>query len=306
LVRPSDIVLITGAEGFTGRALLPAIRATGATTIGVGYHGASNVDHLIDLLDRNALRRLVEETRPTHVVHLAGISAPTHRPVAEIYAANVVGTVNLLEALAVRAEGIQRVILPSSATIYAQPADGRPIGEDDPIAPGGHYAASKLAMETASGFFRGDLPVQIVRPFNYTGVGQRESFFVPKVVNHFASGATTLRVGDLSLARDISDLADVVETLRRLLEAPNVCGPLNICSGSAVQLSRVIDVLSEISGRSIEVIVDSALVRPGETSQIVGSRKRLDAHIGCWDLRPLEQTLTEMYRAARREQADAR
>jgi nucleoside-diphosphate-sugar epimerase len=143
--------------------------------------------------------------------------------------------------------------------------------------------------------YANQLPIIITRPFNYTGVGQSESFLLPKIVAHVRSGAPVIELGNLDVARDFSDVRLVVQAYVRLLRTPGaVGGTFNVCSGRAHTLNDVLDLVREISGRNFEVQVNPAFVRTNEVKTLLGSRARLDACIGALDTIELRDTLRWM------------
>jgi nucleoside-diphosphate-sugar epimerase len=296
LASPTDAVLVTGASGFTGRRLMAELQARGVPAFGLDRRREGPGLIAGDLSDAASLQRAIAETAPRAVVHLAGVTFVGHADVAETYDVNVTGTVRLLEALRRAPARPDAVIVASSATVYAR-ADETPITEDHPLAPGSHYGMSKLLVEQLCGLYR-DLPIRIVRPFNYTGPGQSDKFLVPKIVSHFARDTGVIELGSLDLYRDIGAVDDTVEAYVRLLERPDAGPPLNICSGRAVHLRSIVDDLRAISGKTMEVVVNPAFVRPGEPRSIVGSRVRLEAAIGGWPLKPFREVLEDMYAAA--------
>ena len=186
-------VLITGAEGFTGRYLARELHAHGHEVHSlvlrkpVGDEPLSPLSpelplactHACDLLDPAGLSGLVDRLQPDKVAHLAGIAFVGHGHVEDFYRVNIVGTRHLLAALAGSASPPSAVLLASSANVYGNAVEGV-LDETVPPAPANDYAVSKLAMEFMARTWSTRLPITIARPFNYTGVGQSEDFLLPK------------------------------------------------------------------------------------------------------------------------------
>ena len=299
MVSRSERILLTGSGGFTGRPLAARLREDGHDVFGLTRTPPKAGEAQGDLCDRDWVHRIVAETRPTVVIHLAGIAAPLHGNIGEIYAVNVAGTANLLDALSGLADRPKRVVVASSATVYAAPKDDNPITEDSRLAPQNHYGASKRAMEDVARLFADRLPIIVTRPFNYTGPGQEPIFLIPKIVDHFVLRAPRIRLGNLDLLRDFSDIHRVIEVYARLVSRPVEPAIVNICSGRAIHLEDIVTLLQDISGHSIEVMRDPALFRPGEPHTILGSATRLEAMLGDLPNPDLRETLRTMYEAKR-------
>lgn len=280
-------ILVTGADGFTGRYLAAELQRAGHEVHGLvhkpvasGKVAGVRALHVADLSDAAALAAVVNEVQPDKVAHLAAIAFVAHGDIEAIYRTNLVGTRHLLEALAQSNAPLDAVLLASSANVYGNSVGGV-LDENTPPAPANDYAVSKLAMEYAARLYVGRLPLIMARPFNYTGVGQAESFLIPKIVNHVRRRAPLIELGNLDVARDFSDVRNVVQLYRRLLEAPAAVGQtLNVCSGQAWSLNDVLAMVREISGHDFEVRVNPAFVRQNEVKTLLGSRARLDAVVG--------------------------
>src|SRR5471032_2566653 len=262
--------LITGLAGFTGHYVEQELRAAGYQifgTVNPGHPGGEDVPeghYAVDLTDRAAVAAMVREVQPDVVAHLAGIA-----DVEQIYKVNVVGTRNLLEALAALEKKPSAVLLASSANIYGN-TDIEVIAEDVRAAPANDYAVSKLAMEYMARLWNDKLPIIVTRPFNYTGVGQHDNFLLPKIVAHFRRGDRSIELGNLHVARDFSDVRLVAASYRGLLAAaPAAAGTAyNICSGVAYTLGQALDMMADIAGYRIEVHVNPAFVRANEVARL--------------------------------------
>lgn len=280
-------ILVTGADGFTGRYLAAELHRAGYEVHGLVHKpvalgkvpGVSAL-HVADLADAVRLAEVVNEVQPDKVAHLAAIAFVAHGDIEAIYRTNLVGTRHLLEALVQSNAPLDAVLLASSANVYGSSVGGV-LDENTLPAPANDYAVSKLAMEYAAHLYKGRLPLIMARPFNYTGVGQAESFLIPKIVNHVRRRAPLIELGNLDVARDFSDVRNVVQLYRRLLEAPAAVGQtFNVCSGQAWSLNDVLAMVREISLHDFEVRVNPAFVRQNEVKTLLGSRAKLDAVVG--------------------------
>ena len=287
-------VLVTGAEGFTGRYVT-------ATLARYGFQCAAlaTVDgNAINLSDLAGIREALRRIQPTHVIHLAAVAFVAHEDVADFYATNLLGTRNLLAALTDEKLVPQAVILASSANVYGNSREGF-LSESSPVAPTNDYAVSKIAMEFMARTWADRLPITIVRPFNYTGVGQSESFLVPKLVSHFARREPKIVLGNLDVARDFSDVRVVADVYARLLRADSAGMTLNICSGRAVSLQALIERLEDLAGYRIQVNISPALVRENEVKTLQGVTDRLIGVIPDYSPIPIEETLRWMIESTR-------
>lgn len=291
-------VLITGIEGFTGQHLAALLRSRGLEVHGtvLGETACDPFHHRVDLLDGGTLTTVVATVRPTHVVHLAAISFVAHGDAEQIYRTNIAGTRNLLQALAGAGHRPRSVLLASSANIYGNAAQD-PIDEDVAPHPANDYAVSKLAMEHMAALWADRLPITLVRPFNYTGVGQSSQFLIPKIVEAFRRRAPTLELGNIDVERDFSDVRDVVEAYVRLLAAAPG-GTYNVCSGEGTSLRAILDLAEEISGHALQVVVNPAFVRANEIKRLRGSGRRLQSVIGGWPRHSIRATIEWMLSAA--------
>jgi len=224
---------------------------------------------------------------------LAAIAYVGHGDANTFYTVNVIGTRNLLAALAKYASNVKRVLLASSANIYGNHPQGK-LNENTIPAPENDYAVSKIAMEQMARLWADRLPLSIVRPFNYTGKGQSEKFLIPKIVAHFRHKRSVIELGNLDIWREFGDVRAVAEAYRRLLMVCSSGDVLNICTGKAYSIREIIAMCEKITGHSIEINVNSAFVRTNEVRMLLGENSHLMNVISQWDVPDLENTLAWM------------
>jgi len=298
--------LVTGAAGFTGTWMIETLRRHGHRVVAAVHSPTqTNADITLsaDLTQPEQVTALVEQAKPDYVIHLAALAFVGHNDPAAFYRVNVLGTENLLNALAALETKPNRVLVASSANVYGD-TDQSCLDEQQPPAPVNHYACSKLAMEHMARTFRYRLALVIARPFNYTGPGQDTRFLIPKIVDHFARDCREIELGNTHVSRDFSDVRDVVSAYLGLLEAPwqpqHSGEVVNVCTGVATPLNDVIEHMNRLAGYTIDVQVNPAFVRANEIKSLRGSDARLIERLGHpRTLTPLADTLSDMLTAMR-------
>jgi len=276
--------LVTGATGFTGRYVTPLLEG-----LGFEVHGLSRKD--CDIRDAAAVRATVAAINPHYVLHLAGTSNFPDSHADAMYSINVQGTVNLLEACARLAERPRKVILVSSCYVYGG-TGSKPADENSALESTGAYGKSKREMEHAAAGWYERLPILIVRPFNYTGVGHGEQFFVPKLVRVFRQRGTDASFVQPNVIRDYSDVRWVAKTYVDLLARPESSTVVNICSGVGIPLGKLVSILEQLTGHRV-----TGRPKALDGISLVGSPARLLTMLGTPSPFSMEDTLRWMLAA---------
>lgn len=302
-IEPSRPVrcLVTGASGFVGPHLIQHLTDCDDTVTPVGQHNGP------DLRDPSGWRTLVETVRPEVIFHLAGwsdVGASWSDPVTA-YQTNALGTVSVLEAA--RAIDGVRVVVASSADVYGLVDRSElPISEFNQPKPRSPYGASKLAAETAAQAYWQGFGVRaiVARPFNHLGPGQSDRFIAASLALQMAEaerdGGGHIVHGDLSPERDFTDVRDVVRAYRLLATDGRPGEIYNICSGNAVPIARLFQILADATTAPVEGRIDQSLVRPVDLPVLQGSYMKLHAATGWKPSVPLTETLTDILDDARR------
>lgn len=290
--------LITGIQGFTGRYMAAELAAQGCEVVGLGSQPSSEANyHQADLTDLVGLSKLLADIQPDIVVHLAALAFVGHGAAEAFYQVNLIGTRNLLEAIANCGKTLESVLLASSANVYGNASEGL-LDESTTPAPANDYAVSKLAMEYMASLWFGRLPIIVTRPFNYTGVGQADNFLLPKIVKHFREKAEKIELGNLDVWRDFSDVRSLVAAYRGLLEAKPFGKYVNVSSGKTHSLREVIDMCRSITGHDLTVEVNPAFVRANEVKTLCGDNRKLKSLVPGWQTPELRETLDWMLKQA--------
>jgi GDP-4-dehydro-6-deoxy-D-mannose reductase len=290
-------LLITGSSGFVGRWCLreAALRPR--------WH-VVEASAALDLRDAASIDAELGASAPDAVLHLAAqsfVPASFEDPRATLEV-NLLGTLNLLQALKRTGFG-GRFVYVSSADVYGRvPDDRMPIDESRCPEPRNPYAVSKLAAEALCRQWHHSegLDLVVVRPFNHIGAGQDPRFVVSGLARQFARiGArrqpACITVGDLEVSRDFTDVRDVVRAYFGLLEGGAAGGVYNVCSGRATPLRDVIAQLREISGLDPEIAVDPARLRASEQKVSCGNAGAIADAIGWAPEIALRQSMLDIH-----------
>jgi GDP-4-dehydro-6-deoxy-D-mannose reductase len=253
-----------------------------------------------DLLDAAATRAAVAQARPDVVYHLAARAhvGESWRDPAGTLRDNVAMTLNVLEA--VRAEAPEAtVVAVASSEVYGPPAR-LPVDESAPLRPQNPYAVSKASTDLLAGFFADAHGLRVIRAraFNHAGPGQEPTYaiasFAAQVAAAVEAGHDPVRIvtGNPDTRRDYTDVHDVVRAYRRLA-ADAAPGVYNVCSGRTASARELIAALAQSAGAELDHVVDPALVRRHEVTEVRGSFDALRAATGWEPAIPLEVTLAD-------------
>src|SRR5712691_1218791 len=307
-------LLITGITGFVGSHLAEFALARGVAVSGScrWRSKTENIDHIrdrielidCDIRDLSSVQNLLDHSVPDYIVHLAAQSfvAASWQAPAETLSTNIIGQVNLLEALRARRAHARCLIIGSSEEYGLVEQDELPIRETNPLRPLSPYAVSKVTQDLMGyQYFKSyGLALIRTRAFNHDGPRRGDVFVTSnfaKQVAEIEAGrrAPVIHVGNLKTQRDFTDVRDVVRAYWLLLERGVPGEVYNICSGRAWSIQEVLDfLLSESRVRSIAVTEDPARLRPSDVPVLAGDSSKLTAETGWRPEIPFEQTLRDL------------
>ena len=300
-------VLVTGAAGFVGSHLLELLERDPIDIVAwlrpgtEPLHSGSRVIwHSVELHDRDAVAEAIAAFAPAQIYHLAGVPhiGDSWGQVHETFAGNVLGTHHVFDALR-RAALKPRVLITSTAFVYA-PLD-RAITENDVVCPNSPYGTSKLAQEmVATRAWEDDgIPAVIARAFNHVGPRQAPSFVASSIAKQIAEieagrRPAKLTMGNLDSQRDLMDVRDTVRAYHAMMASATPGIPYNVCSGTAVPIRTLTDLLKSKARVPIAIDQDSSRFRPNDTPLVLGDHSRLTRDTGWSPQIPLEQTAEDL------------
>ena len=292
--------LITGSLGFVGKYLRSELENNGYEVVGLDIRKGENT-LCIDLLDADAVLKVVQEVRPDIIIHLAGqadVGASWRIP-QKTFEINVICAVNLLEAIRQTNSAI-RVVLVGSSDQYGRLGErGVNVSEMQLTDPQTPYAVSKKAQEDIAKVYvhAYGLKVCMTRSFNHGGAGQREGFMIPDfcagIVRIEKGLQTALRVGNLNSKRDFTHVCDVVRAYRLIAEKGHAGEVYNVGSGKAYSAQEILDKLCAMAVCQIPVEQEPAKMRPSDTPVICCDHSKLTAHTGWEPQYRIEGILTD-------------
>jgi GDP-4-dehydro-6-deoxy-D-mannose reductase len=270
------ICLITGGTGFVGKYLKDCLLKHGHTVKTMDLNDPINP---VDITDRDMVLAEIRRIRPDRIYHLAGFSsvALSFKKPELCMKINVEGTKNLLKAIS--SCGLSpRTLIVSSADVYGKPQYS-PIDEKHPTKPISPYGNSRIEQEAAALDWSSSykLPLVICRSFAHTGPEQPDTFVIPSFRNQVkqADDGGVIKVGNLEVIRDFSDVKDVVRAYVELIERDVPDSIINVGSGYGFRLKDVLDSMIKESGKSLSIEVDPSRFRPADIMELVCDNKKL-------------------------------
>jgi UDP-glucose 4-epimerase len=296
-------ILVTGGNGFVGRALCERLVAGGESVVVVDNcrYGTSRLGALearglrfriADIRSLPDLESIIAEEDPEVIIHLAALH---YIPECEGQPGlacdiNVTGTVNLLRTCP---EGCHFVFT-SSGAVYAP--EESPHREDvSPTNPLDVYGFTKLHGEQLVDHFarKRNFPATLIRLFNVVGEGETSPHFIPEIIAQLQAGRRSISAGTLSTKRDYIDVRDVAEAFHRLatLRHPAGASVVNLGTGILHSGHEVMELIRLASGYPFEVLFDPTRVRKVDRPNLFADTSKLRALVGWVPTTSLEQSL---------------
>lgn len=308
--KPS--AFITGIAGFAGSFLAEELLAEGFKVAGNLYDGepTKNIDAIksdlrlypLDICNAAQSRKLLKQVKPDYVFHLAAL-ASVGRSFKEdrlTYQINFEGTLNILDA-AREIGNLKSLLFTSSCDTYGifRPKN-KTMTEAQPLNPVSPYGISKVAAEHACRYYQHQygLPVIVTRAFNHSGPRQADSFVIPAFASQVAAieagrQKPVLSVGDLSARRDLSDVRDIVAGYRLAATHGTPREVYQLCTGKAVPIQKVVDILIALSSRKIRLKIDKNRLRKSDIPLLRGDCSKAKKKLGYITKYGLQTTLTD-------------
>ncbi|MCT7605864.1 NAD-dependent epimerase/dehydratase family protein [Aliarcobacter butzleri] len=264
-------ILVTGANGFIGSALIESLESFGFNII--KFNSSDG-----DISNYNFLKKY-ENMDIDHIFHLAAktfVPDSWENPL-EFYKTSVLGTGQILELC--RHKNIPLTFI--SAYLYGLP-EKLPISEDDKVKSNNPYAHSKYLSEELCRFYSEyyNVKVTIARPFNIYGKNQKDMFLIPYIIKQVLND-DVINVKDLYPKRDYIYLDDLIDGLVKTIENKKQFSIYNFGSGSELSVQEIIDIIQKIAGTKKEIISEKQ-ERPNEIMNVIADITKAKYELG-WE-----------------------
>ncbi|MBY0074704.1 GDP-mannose 4,6-dehydratase [Priestia aryabhattai] len=297
--------LITGINGFVGKHLEYFLKDR------ADVFGTSRIDHSernifkLCLLSEFDTVRLIEKVKPTHIFHLAGLSnvKESWENKEAFIQGNVIGTINLLEAVRKVDKNIRVITVGSSEEYGIVPKGIEKVHEEIPLSPINPYGISKSAISMLIKLYNKSYGLDVIhaRPFNHIGPGQRLGFVTTDfayqiaMINKRKTQGNRMSIGNLEAIRDFTDVRDIVEAYYQLGQYGEAGEIYNICTGKGISIQSILNTLLSFSTVDIEIVIDSQKIRVSDIQSLVGDPKKLSQLTAWKPKRTIENTLEDIY-----------
>jgi GDP-4-dehydro-6-deoxy-D-mannose reductase len=304
--------LITGISGFVGSHLAEfLLEHTDWEVCGTVYGLPDNITQIRDRLvlypaelsRLEVVRFIIEDSNPDYIFHLAAqpIPALSRRDPWFTLENNIRAQLNVLEVLAQSAPN-KRVLVVGSSEEYGRVDAGElPVNEDAPLRPLTPYAVSKVAQDYLGlqYYLSNSVAAIRVRPFNHIGPRQRLGFVAPDFAVQIAQIEAGLRpphvsVGSLDVARDFSDVRDVVRAYHLAITQGEPGEVYNVGSGQAHTTGALLETLVSLSGLKVAIVQDQQRFRAVDAPVVVADSHKLEARTGWKPTISFEQSVGDV------------
>jgi nucleoside-diphosphate-sugar epimerase len=272
-------LLLTGASGCVGRALIAPLAARGFAVHAVARRvpsGATGHWHAADLLDETAARALLRDLRPAVLVHCAWFAEHGSFWTAPENEAWLAASEAMAAAFA--EGGGRRFLGLGTCAEYAEVGgdDTEPWPETRLVAPVTPYGRAKAVL--AERLARQPFELAWARLFLLFGPGEAPGRLVPSVMRALSEGRAA-RIASGRPLRDFASTRFLGEALAALA-ASGVTGPVNVASGEGRRIADVARLLAHEVGREDLLQVGALPDRPGEVPAMVADVGRLRREVG--------------------------
>ena len=304
--------LITGITGFVGSHLAEYLLSLNHEVYGIcrwrsrmeNIEGIKDKITLFnaDIKDAHSIQTAFKYIEPDYCFHLAGQSfvKESWNSPSETMTANVIGTVNVLEAIRTECPDCKIQLAGSSEEYGLVKPEETPIKETNDLKPMSPYGISKVALDKLGVLYNMSygLHTVVTRAFNHEGPRRGDVFVTSNFAKQIAEiewgKQPVMYVGNLEAERDWTDVRDMVRAYW-LAITKGVPGEVyNICRGKAWSVQAMLDTLLAMTSMDIKIEHDPNRMRPADVPLLLGDCTKFKDLTGWYPSISFETMLEDM------------
>ena len=301
------VSLVTGAAGFIGKHLVPALQKLGDEVycvdlqgdfLDIGYDNANIIE--ADIRSKSRIKDVLATVKPTRIYHLAALIKSSNYD--DLFSTNVLGTNNLLESIIEIGLMNTRVLVAGSAAEYGyvDSAD-LPITEENQLKPVSLYGLSKVVQGLLAQmyFLNHHIPIIRTRSFNISGPGEPDSLVTSAIARQIAEIEKILAdpqvtIGKITSERDFVDVRDISRGLISVMENGTPGLVYNLCSGVSTSIKYLVNYLVGLSKKNISVNIDTSRSSTYDIEKVYGDPSLVFNHTAWKASIPIEETMRDL------------
>lgn len=310
-------ILITGISGFAARHFVEMLATLDDHFTIAGIYNRNlpefaedafpNIEcrfYQMNLIETVRLKELVAQFRPAFILHLGSRSSVVYswsHP-AETITQNTAIFTSIIETMRLLEIPCRLLSVGSAEEYGIVDRSALPIREILSPNPASPYGISRVMQQNLVEVYTKNFALDIVhtRSFNHIGAYQSPDFVLSSFARQVACGEQQglkeieLRVGNIEVTRDFTDVRDVVRAYYLLLLKGKAGEVYNICSNRGMILKDLIRIFEQLTGTVIRCVIDPSTFHPSENKEIVGSYDKINRDTGWQPLISIEQTLSDL------------
>ncbi len=257
-----------------------------------------------DLNNADLIEEIIQEIKPNYIFHFGAqpMVIPSWEDPVGTIRTNVIGTINIFEAIKKHKIKTRVVVACSSAEYGTTTSLNRPLKESDTLLAIHPYGISKIATELLARQYFINFGIEAVnlRFFNQTGPRKRGDAcadFISKIAKiELGLSEPVIEVGNLDTFRDFTGIKDSLKTIWLAATRGTPGETYNVCSGRKIQIRQILNIVLTFSTKKIEVKENIPhKLRKTDEDIILGDNSKIKNELG-WDASiPIEETLKDMY-----------
>ena len=290
-------VLVTGSTGFIGKELVSKLMKNGYSIVALERYvtGRYTLDendkvelHNANLTDHISVRKIIKETQPEYVIHLAAISPVSfsYDHYVEVTNVNYLGTINLAEACYREVPNFKQFIFAGTSEEYGMTLQDpkQKLKENSELSPNSPYAVAKVASDLYLRYMHlaYNFPYTILRPYNTYGRKDNVHFFMERAITQMLN-QNDVYLGDPDAVRDWLYVDDHVEGYLKAMGNKRAIGEsIQLCTGKGYTTKETAEIIARLTNFKGQIHWNSTQRRPLDAKVLIGDNSKAKEILG-WE-----------------------